>query len=257
MRKLLLQQRKLALSNIKSNSQISQLVSSPATYAQIEEILSNQASHMWSISDDLSRLLARAVNELRLVNVLEFGAGLSSLTLATALSTRSGGRLTSVEQKPEWCRPLWREVEKMSNVDAELVGSGLGLRLGTAGLYYWFKHADLVLARRGPYDLVLVDAPQGIYSRDGALHMARRHLSPNALIVLDDAGRNGEQWTLYRWLQTYPGLELHFFDTAFGERGVALLRTRGKLKSRLAIMASLSSIFHTLRYRHLRRNFDY
>ena len=91
MRKLLLQQRKLALSNIKSNSQISQLVSSAATYAQIEEILSNQARDIWSISDDLARLLARAVNELRLVNVLEFGAGLSSLTLATALSTCSGG----------------------------------------------------------------------------------------------------------------------------------------------------------------------
>jgi predicted O-methyltransferase YrrM len=247
MGKLLLQQRKLVLSNIKSNSQICQLVSSPVTYAQIEEILANQARDIWSISDDLSRLLARAVNELRLVNVLEFGAGLSSLTLATALSTRSGGQLTSVEQNPEWCRPLWREVEKISNVDAELVGSDLGLRLGTAGLYYWFKHADSVLARRGPYDLVVVDAPQGIYSRDGALHMARRHLSPHALIVLD----------LYRWLQTYLGLELTFFDPAFGGRGVALLRTGGRLKSRLAIMAALGSIYHALKYRHLRRNLDY
>lgn len=114
MRKLLLQQRKLALSNIKSNSQISQLVSSTATYAHIEEILSNQAGNIWSTSDDLARLLARAVNDLGLVNVLEFGAGLSSLTLATALSTRSGGQLTSVAQEPEWCRPVWREVEKMS-----------------------------------------------------------------------------------------------------------------------------------------------
>ena len=252
-----LQQRKLVLSDIKSNGQISQLVSSPVMYAQIEEVLASQARDIWSISDDLSRLLARAVNELRLANVLEFGAGLSSLTLATALSICSGGQLTSVEQNPEWCRPLWREVEQISNVDAELVGSGLGLRLGMAGLHYWFKHADSVLARRGPYDLVVVDAPQGIYSRDGALHMARRHLSPNALIVLDDAGRNGEQWTLYRWLQTYPGLELTFFDPAFGGRGVAVLRTGGRLKSRLAIMAALGSIYHALKYRHLRHNLDY
>ena len=92
------QQRMLVLGNIKSNSQISQLVHRPATYPQIEEILADRASNIWSISDDLARLLARIVNELGLGNVLEFGAGQSSLVLATALSVRSGGQLTSVEQ---------------------------------------------------------------------------------------------------------------------------------------------------------------
>ena len=145
----------------------------------------------------------------------------------------------------------------MSNVVAELIGSGLALRLSRAGLYYWFKEADSVLGQRGPYDLVAVDAPQWIFGRDGALHTAWRYLSPNVLIILEDAGRNGEQWTPYRWQQIYPSLEVTFFDTEFGGRGVAMLQTRGQMKRKLATVAALSSIYHALRYRHLQRSLDF
>lgn len=87
--------------------------------------------------------------------------------------------------------------------------------------------------------------------------MAWRYLSPNALIILDAAGRNGEQWTLYRWLQIYPSLEVTFFDTVFGGRGVAVLQTRGQMKRKLAIVAALSRIYHALRYRHLQRSLGF
>jgi predicted O-methyltransferase YrrM len=54
------------------------------------------------------------------MNILEFGAGSSSLVLATALSAAGGGKLTSVEQNPQWCIEKWAIVKQKENVDCHI-----------------------------------------------------------------------------------------------------------------------------------------
>ena len=180
---------------------------------------------VWPITPDMGRLLARLVMHGGRRRVLEFGAGSSSLVLARALALAGGGRLTSLEQHPEWCAEQWRSVLAHDAVDAELEPVHPRLTVGRAGLAHVFTDARAAVSRRGPYDLVFVDAPQWYYGRDGALPLVLRHLAPGAWIVMDDAERSNERWTVSRWLDACPTLRLVVFDPDFGERGVAILRS--------------------------------
>jgi hypothetical protein len=165
----------------------------------------------------------------------------------------SGGRLTSVEQNPEWCREYWSRVLAFEDVDGRLVESKPRLSLGAAGICYSFRGAARVVASRGPYDLALVDAPQGFYGRDGVLQMLRQYLVPGALVILDDAGRSGERWALLRCLATYPGYSLASYDENFGGRGCALLRWNGDTRVRPTLLATSSSVLQAMRYWCVRR----
>ena len=211
-------------------------------------------SSPWPISVELARLLGRLVLAEDRRSVLEFGAGRSSLVVATALAARDGGRLTSLEQDVTWCAELWdRVVAVGSGVDAELTPVTPRLGWSPIGLHHRYEVDDL-LARRGPFDLVVVDAPQYWYGRGGALPTVRPHLADGALVVLDDAARKGERWALYRWLRTYPGLELLAYDASFGGRGVALLRWNGSVDAapRVSLLGVVSSVTDRL-YSVLRR----
>ena len=221
-----------------SNKRLSRLFNDNSIFHEVEEVLPD-GSNPWPISAGLGRFLARAIVKLECRNVLEFGAGSSSLVLARALSLVGGGQLTSVEQDPEWCRDIFREVKKIKNVHSHLVGSKLRFKMTRQGFYHSYDRAAQVVAERGPYDLVLIDGPQTFYGRDGGLHLAYQHLAPNALIVLDDAKRRGEQWTIQRWLQTYPGLSLAIFDPIFSDKGLAVFINNGNQGQ----LVSLNSLF--------------
>lgn len=250
--KLLVRRRDVALDWFIRSCGCSEPATPSATYPEIETLFRDEQSS-WSISRDLARLLAHAVIGSQLSSVLEFGAGLSSLVLATSLSLVSSGRLTSVEQNPEWCREYWDRVMTLGSVDSRLVESKPRLTVGAAGFCYSFRSAARVVASRGPYDIVLVDAPQGFYGRDGVLQMLRQYLVSGALVVLDDAGRSGEQWALFRCLVTFRGYELVFYDSDFGGRGCAVLRWNGDARIRPSLLATSSSALQAARYWRERR----
>lgn len=163
-----------------------------------------------AITPALGDLLGELVQSR--TNVLEFGAGRSSVVLARA------GKLTSLETKPEWCREPWGEVEQMG-IDAELVPTTLALR------WQPYPHYRMVadIKNRGPFDFVFVDAPQWYYGRDGALPLCWRYLTDGALVVVDDAGRPQERGAIMRWARTYR-LRLVHFDPRLGNNGVAILK---------------------------------
>jgi len=203
------------------------------------------AGDAWAITPELAAFLFRLVTEYRLLSVLEFGAGSSSVVLAAALAEGGGGHLTSVEQNPEWCAKRWKTVHEQATVDSLLIPSRPVLDHGKGGLFHVFRGAAGPVLARAPYDLVLIDAPQYFYGRDGSLHLAHRHLPAGAFIVLDDAGRSAECWCLRRWLRTYPGLELRVHAPLFGGKGIAVLQVVRPLRARLDALAIASSLYHT------------
>lgn len=209
----------------------------------IVDVLPDDSSG-YPISRALGRLVAHLVLHRSIHNVLELGAGSSSIVLARSLMMAGGGRLTSVEQSPQWCREAWERVTETPRVDAHLVAALPAFRMLPSGPCHLYATAQGVVAERGPYDLVLVDAPQWYYGRDGALPLAARSLSPGALIVVDDAGRPQERWTIRRWLQTYPGVTLIAFDPDFGRNGVAILRSDDSLTRRFSVWAWISASIH-------------
>ena len=197
-------------------------------------------SSVYPITNALGSLLARLVLSGRVQNVLELGAGTSSVVLAQSLRVTDGGRLTSIEQDPSWCRDQWAAVTGTPGVDAHLEVALPVFRLTDPFPCHVYATANRVVAARGPYDLVFVDAPQRYYGRDGALPLVAGSLRPGTLIVLDDAGRREERSAVRRWLKTYVGLELVVYDPAFGRFGVAILRVNQPLTQRTSVRSWVS-----------------
>jgi predicted O-methyltransferase YrrM len=215
------------------------------------ESLGNQ----WTIGLPLATLLHGLVTALGRRSILEFGAGLSSVVLARALSISGGGRLTSIEHQPEYCRDLWDDVARRTGVDSALIVSRLRMRLSRHGLMYGYPDARSPIARRGPYDLLVIDAPPGQFGRDWPLYEVCAHLTPGALIVLDDFERIPERTTVRRWLETFPALQVLAADVGWG-RGTALLYYSGDQRRRVAPRAIVGT-FHdrwvtTRRWAHAR-----
>lgn len=179
-------------------------------------------SDPWPCTPELARLLARLVLAGRR-SVLEFGAGASSRVMAAALAERGGGRLLSLEQERSWCADAWREVAAQPRVDAMLVDLLATYRAYRPTKLIADHHA---LTGFAPFDLVLVDAPQWWLGRDSTLYLASPYLAPGAVIVVDDAGRPGEDAAVRAWLASYPGLVVTHLDRDFGGRGVAVLTMR-------------------------------
>ncbi len=208
-------------------------------------------SSEWPLPSRTAAFLARLIRRYELRRVLEFGAGTSSVVLAHALAER-GGMLTSLERSPEWCTAHWEAVRRLECVDARLVPSRLVFRAFRGGAALCYERAPVALAERRPFDLVLVDAPQSWIGRAGAVHTALPHLAHGALIVVDDAGREGERNLLGGWLRAYPGLRLAAFDPDFGRLGVAVLVFDGNREVRwdaLAVAGSLLDVYRNARRR--------
>ena len=180
----------------------------------------------WIIAGYLGQFLARLVRGTARRSILEFGAGTSSLVFAAALAKSGGGRLTSIEHQPEYSRDAWARVEASNKVDARLVVSPLVLKASRHGLMYGYHDVSAqLLATRAPFDLVLIDAPPGKYGRDSPLYQVYDFLDTGAIVVLDDASRSAEQTASRRWLDTFPGLQLVYFD--LHGRGTAVFRHNG------------------------------
>ena len=201
-------------------------------------------SSIYPISRALGSLLARLVLSGAVHNVLELGAGASSVVLAQALRLTGGGRLTSIEQDPSWCMDQWAAVTDTPGIDAHLEVALPVFRVLGSFPCHLYATAQLTVAARGPYDLVFVDAPQRYYGRDGTLPLVAGSLRPGALLVLDDAGRRGERSAIHRWLQTYVGLELVVFDPKFGRYGVAILRANQPLTQRRSVASWVRGAAH-------------
>ncbi|HEU4827788.1 MAG TPA: class I SAM-dependent methyltransferase [Gemmatimonadales bacterium] len=224
----------------------------PAIPEAVAGVLPDDSSE-WPLPARTAAFMARLIQRRNLGRALEFGAGSSSVVLAHALAARGGGMLTSLERSPEWCAGQWAEVSRLQSVDARLVPSRLVFRSTRAGVAWCYEEAPAALAERGPFDLVLVDAPQSWVGRAGAMRTALAHLSEGAVIVVDDAGREGERNLVGGWLRAYPGLSLAAFDPEFGRLGIAVLVFDGNRSVRLDALTVAGSVLDALRNARRRR----
>lgn len=222
-----------------------------AVPAAVEAVLPDDSSE-WPLPSRTAAFLARLIEVREIRRVLEFGAGSSSVVIARALSA-TGGTLTSLESDPEWCSDRWAQVAGVSAVDSRLLPSRLALDVCHGGIVYVYERAAAALPGRGPFELVLVDAPQSWYGRAGALYSALPHLAPGALIVMDDAGREGERNAIAGWLRTCPGLRLAVFDPDYGRLGVAVLVYDGVGSNRWDTLTMAGSVLDAVRNARLRR----
>ena len=147
------------------------------------------------------------IREMRPKVVLELGSGTSSIWIAYALE-RDGGRLISVDHEPDFAdrTKSLLDLHEISHV-AEVRLAGLR-QLNIDGEEFQWYDLDAFRNLR-EVDLLLVDGPPGLpheTARYPALHVLQSRLAPNAVVILDDADRAGEQAIVQRWVTEVTGL---------------------------------------------------
>lgn len=182
------------------------------------------ANTEWAISVEMAQVLEGLVLHLRPSSILEFGAGRSSLVLASALQTCGRGRLTSIEHQPEFAESAFQQVRQYDAVDARMLHAPLTLRFSKHGLLHSYTGIGSTLRGRGPFDMVFIDAPPGHLGRDSTLLSAAAFLTPSAIVVLDDAARPAEKTAVRRWERSVRVNRLYESDRV--GRGIVVLEVQ-------------------------------
>jgi hypothetical protein len=167
---------------------------------------------------DYLAAVARAVRTVRPGHVLECGSGLTTLLLG-ALATRGGYRVLSLEDDEAWTARMQQEVTRLRFGSVQVVHAPLTHREDG---YSWYSTDAASTGMPPRFELVVCDGPLGTTpgGRFGLLPVLHERLD-GAFILLDDAGRAGEQSVLERWKAEF-GAEVTLRPNY--ERGLAVVR---------------------------------
>jgi hypothetical protein len=129
------------------------------------------------------------------VQIVECGAGVSTVLLARLLRERGAGSLTSLEHDAHWARLIAGQLRREGLDDTARV---LHAPLGVDPPWYELE------VPTGPVDLLIVDGPPAFepgyeLRRAPALPHFSDDLVPGAVVILDDVDRPGERQVLADW----------------------------------------------------------
>ncbi len=177
----------------------------------------------WAVSPDFGVLLVSTIRELRPRTIVEASSGVSSVISGICLKELGGaGCVVSLEHDEEYVQRSRDALQFhglggiVSVEHAPLVEHVLG---GQAYIWYDTTAVD----RLESIDLLVIDGPPGPLGpliRYPALPLLVGRLSPNAVVLLDDAARAAEREIVDRWVAEYPDFRVRYVDT---EKGAVVL----------------------------------
>jgi predicted O-methyltransferase YrrM len=178
----------------------------------------------WAVSPDLALSLYEIVRERQPEWIIECGSGVSSIVMGYALREIGRGRLIAFEHLERFVDTGTDLVSRHElSEHVEIVHAPLEpVELGGASWQWYGKNVHSVLEGKKA-DLLFVDGPPGgtgPLARYPALPVLKAYLSPDVLVVLDDAERSDEREILERWLKEHPEFSSQYLRH---EKGTALL----------------------------------
>ncbi|MGE3164480.1 MAG: O-methyltransferase [Planctomycetota bacterium] len=185
----------------------------------LETLLPLRADHVYPLNPatlppENALTLVQQVVYRRPTRVLEFGSGVSTLLMCRALQQIGGDGRTihSLEHDAYWRGDSQRMIDAAGLQHIATIHHAPLVE--TAGLPVRWYDLSKLPADAGPFDLVLVDGPEG-GSRDplaryGGFAAVRDRLAPGAVILLDDGLREGETEIARRWQALEPRLRATF-----------------------------------------------
>jgi len=183
----------------------------------------------WTSSSVRPSAIVKILNDILInnrKNIIEFGAGVSTLYIAKILK-ENGGHLQTVEHDSEWIEIVKEMLRKNGTDDmVSFVHAPMNkCRLSLDGLAWYDEGALNSIMGDVQFDLVFIDGPLAYtkelrLSRYPALPflMNLNKVKENVTIILDDINRSGEQEIIDLW-------EINFgfkFVKLFDEAGVAI-----------------------------------
>jgi predicted O-methyltransferase YrrM len=206
------------------------------TYSQIESLLSVRSelgidgdiptTRGWAASPDFLRELVRIIRTRKPEQVVEAGSGVSTIITALALQKNGMGNTIALENGSEFANETRSDLERHQiESHANVVHAPLTRHVNGDSEYTWYDTS--ALKGCGPIDLLIVDGPPALQdptSRFPALPLLLDHLSPDAVILMDDGDRQGEKEVVEKWCAEYE-LEASYLPL---EDGAYLLKRRNQ-----------------------------
>jgi predicted O-methyltransferase YrrM len=196
---------------------------------QIEGVLPPFPHRGFEVTGEFAVFLFHLVRRHRPKLIVELGCGSSSVLFAAAVRANGVGRVISIENDREHLRRTAQYLHQtelsdwVELIEAPLVEQNFGGRS-----LQWYDLAALRGRLSEKIDLLFIDGPPGKLqplSRYPALPALYAHLSPQALVLVDDGRREDET----RMVELWRELQMPF-DTetlAFLPRAPYLLRMGG------------------------------
>jgi predicted O-methyltransferase YrrM len=191
-------------------------------FAQLINLMEFKAAipglRSWAASADVLLTLHSVSKKVKPKVVLDLGSGVSTLVLAKSSPDAKIFSIDHLSEFAEKTKTLLAD-HQISNVElrvAPLQPHAMGID--------WYEVSALDDIEK--IDLLFIDGPPGSKNekaRHPVLSQCLSKLSPGAVIVLDDAGREGERELADMFLQALPGYELEFLSH---EKGTAILRPK-------------------------------
>jgi predicted O-methyltransferase YrrM len=179
----------------------------------------------WPVSPDFVKILMTLILELKPDSIVELGSGVSTIVSAYCLEMNGKGKLTSFDHDGAF------STGTVKNIDNHGLGSWavvhespLEKQVLHGNEYPWYRIDDVNIPES--IGLLVVDGPptaMGTEIRYPALPFFFERLTPNAVVLLDDAARPGETEIVKRWLEEFPCFEKEYVDT---EKGAIVLRKK-------------------------------
>jgi predicted O-methyltransferase YrrM len=205
-----------------------------STYSQIESLLSVRSelgidgdlptTRGWAASPDFLRELVRIIRTRKPKQVVEAGSGVSTIVTALALQKNGSGNTIALENGSEFADETQSYLERHQVENhANVIHAPLTRHVNGDSEYTWYDTS--ALKGCGSIDLLIVDGPPALQdptSRFPALPLLLDHLSPDAVILIDDGDRQGEKEVVEKWCAEYE-LEASYLSL---EDGAYLLKRR-------------------------------
>ena len=185
----------------------------------------------WAASADFMKIVYREIlaklQKKENICIVECGSGVSTVLISYLLKEKSNNAtFFSLEHNIDYAMKTKNELEnhKVSDYNTILFAPLIKYKIDDS-VWYWYK-IDELKQKVDTIDILIVDGPpMNIQSqaRYPAIPILKSLLHEDAVIILDDAKRNDEQITLFRWQQ-----ELQFFDEEFihTEKGTSIIKLR-------------------------------
>ena len=191
-------------------------------YAQLIRLLDLKApipaTRSWAASPDVLLTLLDLAKGSKPSRILDLGSGMSTLVLAICAPD---SKIISIDNSAEYAEKTRALLSTHSISNVEIRVAPLTPHSSGVDWYDVSKLVDL-----SDIDLLFIDGPPGSKNdraRHPALYECLSKLSPHAVIVIDDAGRDGEKDMAQEFAKALPSHTLEFLSH---EKGTAVLLPR-------------------------------
>jgi predicted O-methyltransferase YrrM len=188
-------------------------------YAQLIKLLDLKApipaTRSWAASPDVLLTLLGLAKSSKPARILDLGSGMSTLVLAHSAPQST---VISIDNSAEYAGKTAKLLAShgITNVDIRIAP----LTPHSSGVE-WYDLSKL--GDISSIDLLFIDGPPGSKNdraRHPALTECLAKLSPRAIVVIDDAGRDGEKDMAQEFAKALPNHSLEFLSH---EKGTAVL----------------------------------